>query len=41
MGSEDGISAAAKDFIEKLLNKNFALRLGFEGVEEIKSHPFF
>ena len=32
VGSEDGISAVAKDFIEKLLDKNFTSRLGSNGI---------
>ena len=34
------ISADAKDFIEKLLNRNFTMRLGAGGADEIKNHPF-
>ena len=37
---ENMISPEAKDFIEKLLNKDFSLRLGAKGVEELKGHPF-
>jgi hypothetical protein len=35
------ISAEAKDLIEKLLNKDIMSRLGADGAEDIKAHPFF
>jgi serine/threonine-protein kinase RIM15 len=35
------ISPNAKDLICLLLNKDFMHRLGANGAEEIKSHPFF
>ena len=31
----------AKDFIDRLLNKNGKTRMGAKGVEEIKTHKFF
>ena len=37
---ENMISPEAKDFIEKLLHKDFSLRLGAKGVDELKGHPF-
>lgn len=39
--AEDGISSVAKDFIEQLLNKDYSKRLGANGAQEIKNHPFF
>ncbi|KAI5170316.1 hypothetical protein PAEPH01_1331 [Pancytospora epiphaga] len=36
-----GISAQAKDLIERLLMKEGEYRLGFNGIEEIMKHPFF
>lgn len=35
------ISPEAKDLICQLLNKDFMHRLGANGAEEIKKHPFF
>ena len=35
------MSAAAKDFILRLLEKNPERRLGAQGVAQIKAHPFF
>ncbi|QPG74912.1 hypothetical protein FOA43_002250 [Brettanomyces nanus] len=35
------IDATTKDLITKLLNRDPNKRLGYEGVSEIKSHPFF
>lgn len=41
VGSEEGmITAEAKDFITKLLNKDFSQRLGANGAGQIKLHPF-
>jgi len=34
------ISPEAKDFIQRLLDKDFSQRLGANGAEEIKKHPF-
>lgn len=36
----DGFPAQARDFIERLLHKNPDLRLGANGVDEIKAHPW-
>lgn len=42
IGDEEGmITPVAQDFILKLLNIDFANRLGANGAEEIKAHPFF
>jgi serine/threonine protein kinase len=42
IGYEEGmISPEAKDLISQLLNTDFTSRLGANGVEEVKSHPFF
>lgn len=38
---EEQVSPEAADLIEKLLNKNPEKRLGKEGAEEVKAHPFF
>jgi hypothetical protein len=40
---EDGdkISPDAADLMQKLLNPNYKERLGANGAEEIKAHPFF
>lgn len=38
---EDCISRAAADLIEQLLNPDYKTRLGANGAEEIKQHPFF
>jgi hypothetical protein len=35
------ISERAYDLIQRLLAKDFVNRLGANGVDEIKSHPFF
>lgn len=35
------ISEVADDFIRKLLEKDYQIRLGAKSVEEIKNHPFF
>ncbi|KAL6889090.1 hypothetical protein GGI43DRAFT_225038 [Trichoderma evansii] len=35
------LSPAAKDILAKLLTREPELRLGFNGVSEIKAHPFF
>ena len=41
MGYEENmITPEAKDFVEKLLNKDYSLRLGAKGVDELKGHPF-
>lgn len=41
VGEEEGmITPEAKDFIMKLLNKDFSQRLGANGANEIKLHPF-
>lgn len=41
VGDEEGmITSEAKDFISKLLNKDFTQRLGVYGAEELKNHPF-
>lgn len=37
----DELSPIAKDFIDRLLNPNPHRRLGANGAEEVKSHPFF
>lgn len=34
-------SENAKDLLSKLLVRNPSKRLGFNGVDEIKKHPFF
>jgi len=31
----------AQDLVKKLLNPDFKKRLGAQGVNEIKQHPFF
>lgn len=36
-----GINVMAKDLIRRLLERNPKRRLGFQGVEEIKSHEWF
>lgn len=42
VGDEEGmISFLAKDLICQLLNKDFMHRLGANGADEIKNHPFF
>ena len=38
---EYNVSEEAKDLINKLLEKNPGARLGREGLDEIKNHPFF
>jgi serine/threonine protein kinase len=38
---EDEITPEAKHFIERLLDCNPQTRLGYNGVDEIKTHPFF
>ena len=38
---EDSISPKAVDLIDKLLNMNPAQRLGANGAQEVKNHPFF
>ena len=38
---EYNVSEEAKDLINKLLEKDPGARLGREGLEEIKNHPFF
>ena len=38
---EYNVSEEAKDLIKKLLEKDPGARLGREGLEEIKNHPFF
>lgn len=38
---EDCISPEAYDLIEKLLDPNPKTRLGSNGAEEVKQHPFF
>ena len=35
------IDPQAKDLIQQLLTKDPTLRIGFNSIEEIKSHPFF
>lgn len=35
------ISAAARDFMSRLLSKDKSIRLGCNGIEEIMYHPFF
>jgi len=39
--NKPGIDSKAKDLIEQLLTKEPSLRIGYESIEEIKSHPFF
>ncbi|KAK3846784.1 MAG: kinase response regulator receiver domain-containing protein [Linnemannia gamsii] len=41
MESELEISPEARDFMERLLCSDPEQRLGFNGAEEVKSHPFF
>lgn len=42
VGYEEGmISPEAKDLIEQLLNVDFVNRLGANGADQIKAHPFF
>ena len=38
---EDNINPVTADFLKKLLNPDHQTRLGAEGVDQIKSHPFF
>lgn len=38
---ENMMSAQCKDFIIKLLDKNYQTRLGANGSDEIKKHPWF
>ena len=41
VGSEsDNISAECKDFLQKMLHPNPQERLGAQGIEAIKNHPF-
>lgn len=40
-GVEDGISNELEDFINRLLTLDPKNRLGTNGVEEVKNHPFF
>lgn len=39
--NEVSISPEARDFMERLMDTNPAKRLGANGVEEVKAHPFF
>lgn len=42
VGYEAGmITPEAKDLISQLLNTDFVNRLGANGAEEVKAHPFF
>jgi len=42
IGYDEGmISPEAKDLICQLLNKDFMTRLGSEGANQLKEHPFF
>ena len=37
----DGISSNAYDLIERLLDMDYKTRIGSQGIDEIKQHPFF
>lgn len=42
VGYQEGmISPEAKDLILKLMERNYMTRLGANGTDEIKRHPFF
>lgn len=38
---EGMISPEAQDLIKRLLEPDFTKRLGFNGIEEVKTHPFW
>ena len=39
--TKPNIDAEAQDLIKQLLTKDPTQRIGFNGIEEIKSHPYF